>query len=183
MQSQGIQAASSKGTIQIWSENFVQILFGTVKHTTVEHWILFPWISSVITWEFHWRKENNWSVSGQEILILVGNRLYWYLGSTSLVFTLSNSFFFWSCLCFLSNLVYIVLLCAVRHPETGQWCTQLLKTVRLSVTGSRSGDFPWLWPTRRSPRWLLAESKLLLHLQKHIGYPRITPDSYQDLTM
>lgn len=36
MQNQGVQAASSKGTIQVQSVNFVQILLGAVKHTTAE---------------------------------------------------------------------------------------------------------------------------------------------------
>lgn len=58
MQNQGVQAASSKGTIQVQSVNFVQILLGAVKHTTAEPWMLCPSISPVITWEFYWREEN-----------------------------------------------------------------------------------------------------------------------------
>lgn len=58
MENQGVQAASCKGTIQVQSVNFLQDLLGAVKHTTVELWILCPWISPVITWVFYWREEN-----------------------------------------------------------------------------------------------------------------------------
>lgn len=54
----GIHTASSKGTIQVRSLNFVQILMGAVKHKQMELWILCLWITPAITWEFYWREEN-----------------------------------------------------------------------------------------------------------------------------
>lgn len=58
MQNYGVQAASSKGTIQVQSLNFVQVLMGAVKQKQMELWILCPWVTPAITWEFYWREAN-----------------------------------------------------------------------------------------------------------------------------
>lgn len=67
MQNQRVQDTSSKGTIQVQLVNFVQILLEAVKHATVELWILCPWISPVITWEFYQRENKKRGLTDQSV--------------------------------------------------------------------------------------------------------------------